>query len=139
MAYLIGEVLVFLAAAALIGAGMAWMLRSLRSNARERELTAEINEARSGREAAEAKAKALATSLNDLRAEIERETGRLNARIAELEARQTPFRAPAAPPGRPKEAALAAWRFLTRMISRLADFISRASKRYFQFLFGERE
>jgi len=132
MAYLIGEVLVLLAAAALIGAGMAWMLRSLRSRARERQLFAEIQEARRGREAAEAAARALTISLKDLRAEMERETGRLNARVAELEARRTPFRAPAAPPGRPKEAALAAWRFLTRMVSRLADFISRASKRYFQ-------
>ena len=132
MAYMIGEVLVFLAAAALIGAGMAWMLQSLRSNARERQLAAEITEARSGRETAEAAARALTTSLNDLRAQMERETGRLKARVAELEAMPEAFSAPVSSSGLPKEAALAFWRFLIRMVSRLAGFISRAVRRFLQ-------
>jgi uncharacterized protein HemX len=129
MVYLIGEVLVFLAAAALIGAGMAWMLQRLRSNARERRLLAEIQDARSGREAAEAAARALTASLNDLRAETERETGRLKARIAELEALQPTFRAAAAASGRAGQAARAAWLLLIRAVSRLADFLFRAVRR----------
>jgi hypothetical protein len=129
MAYLIGEVLVFLVAAALIGAGMAWMLRSLRSVARERELTAEINAARAGREAAEAEAKTLATSLNDLRAEMALETGRLKARIAELEAMPPAFSPPASAPGLLKEAARTGWRSVTRMWTRLAGYIARAVRR----------
>jgi uncharacterized protein HemX len=129
MAYLIGEVLAFLAAAALIGAGMAWMLQSLRSSARERRLNAEIQEARSGRDAAEAAARTLAAMLNDLRTEMERETGRLKARVAELEARQQAVRAPAAAPGRLKEAVRTCGRFLIRVIARLAHFISSAARR----------
>jgi len=129
MVYLIGEVLAFLAAAALIGAGMAWMLQRLRSNARERRLLAEIQDARSGREAAEAAARVLTASLNDLRAETERETGRLKARIAELEALQPTFRAAAAASGRAGQAARAAWRLLIRAVSRLADFLFRAVRR----------
>ncbi len=132
MAYLIGEVLVFLAAAALIGAGMAWMLQGLRSRARERRLAAEIQDARSGREAAETKARSLATSLNDLRAEMQRETGRLRARVAELEARPPALRAAAATPGLVGQAARAGWRLLIRAVSRLADLISRAVRRLLQ-------
>ena len=132
MAYLIAEVLVFLAAAALIGAGMAWMLQGLRSRARERRLAAEIQEARSGREAAEARAAALANALNDLRAEMERETGRLRARVAELEARQPVFRASSTSPGLAGRPVHAGWRFLVRAVARLADLLSRAGRRLFQ-------
>jgi len=132
MAYLIGEVLVFLAAAALIGAGMAWMLRSLRAGARERQLTAEINAAHSGRDAAEATARALAAALKELRAEMERETGRLRARVAELEGMPPAFSAPALTPGLPSEAARAVGRFLTRMVARLSGLISRAVGRFLQ-------
>jgi Flp pilus assembly protein TadB len=132
MAYLIGEVLVFLAAAALIGAGMAWLLQGLRARARERQLSAEIKEARSGRSAAEAAAKALATSLNDLRAEMERETSRLRARVAELEAMPVALRPPASAPGLPRQAALAGWRFLLRTVQRLAGFSYNAARRIFQ-------
>lgn len=132
MAYLIAEVLVFLAAAALIGAGMAWMLQGLRSRARERRLAAEIQEARSGREAAEARAAALANALNDLRAEMERETGRLRARVAELEARQPVFRASSTPPGPAGRPVHAGWRLLVRAVARLADLLSRAGRRLFQ-------
>jgi len=132
MAYLIGEVLAFLAAAALIGAGMAWMLQRLRANARERRLIAEIQDARSGREAAEAAARALTASLNDLHAEMERETGRLKARVAELEARQPVFRASSAAPGLAGRAARAGWRLSIRAVSRLADLLSRAVRRLLQ-------
>jgi uncharacterized protein HemX len=129
MVYLIGEVLAFLAAAALIGAGMAWMLQRLRSNVRERRLLAEIQDARSGREAAEAAARALTASLNDLRAETERETGRLKARIAELEGRQPAFRTAARAPGRAGQAARAGWHLLVRAVSHLADLLFRAVRR----------
>jgi hypothetical protein len=132
MAYLIGEVLAFLAAAALVGAGMAWMLQGLRSNARERRLIAEIQDARSGREAAEAAARALTASLNDLRTEMERETGRLKARIAELEALQPTLRAAAAASGWAGQAASTAWRLLIRAVLRLADLISRGIRRLLQ-------
>jgi hypothetical protein len=129
MAYLIGEVLAFLAAAALIGAGMAWMLQGLRARARERRLAAEIQDARAGRDAAEAKARALAISLSDLRAEMERETGRLKARLAEIEARRPAFRTAALAPGRVGQAARAGWHLLIRAASRLADFLFRAVRR----------
>jgi len=129
MAYLIGEVLVFLAAAALIGAGMAWMLQGLRARARERRLAAEIQDARSGRDAAEARAQALAISLDDLRSEMERETGRLKARLAEIEARQPAFRTAALAPGRAGQAARASWHLLIRAVSRLADLLFRAVRR----------
>lgn len=129
MAYLIGEVLAFLAAAALIGAGMAWMLQGLRGRARERRLAAEIQDARSGRDAAEARARALAASLNDLRMEMERETGRLKARLAELEARPPVFRTAALAPGRAGQAARAGWQLLVRAVSRLADLLFRAVRR----------
>ncbi len=129
MAYLIGEVLAFLAAAALIGAGMAWMLQGLRARARERRLAAEIQDARSGRDAAEARAQALAISLDDLRSEMERETGRLKARLAEIEARQPAFRTAALAPGRAGQAARASWHLLIRAVSRLADLLFRAVRR----------
>jgi hypothetical protein len=132
MAYLIGEVLMLLAAAALIGAGMAWMLRSLRSHARERQLNAELQEARRGREAAEAATRALTTSLRDLQAKMERETARLNARVAELEAMPKGYPAPASTPGLARLAALSGWRFLLRTVARIAAFIARAAKRFFQ-------
>jgi hypothetical protein len=130
MTYLIGEVLVFLAAAALVGAGMAWTLQRLRAGARERRLAAELRDARSGREAAEASARALAASLNDLRAQMEHETGRLKARVAELEATPKAFRLAASAPGLPMEAARACWHVLIRSGSRLAGFISRAARRW---------
>ena len=129
MAYLIGEVLAFLAAAALIGAGMAWMLQGLHARARERRLAAEIQDARSGRDAAEARARALAISLDDLRAEMERETGRLKARLAEIEARQPALRTAALAPGRAGQAARASWHLLIRAASRLADFLFCAVRR----------
>jgi hypothetical protein len=132
MAYLIGEVLVFLAAAALIGAGMAWMLQGLRAHARERRLTAEIQEARSGRAAAETAARTLTATLSDLRTEMERETGRLKARIAELEAAQPAPQAPAVAPGRLKEAVGICWRILIRVVARLAGLISSAVRRLLQ-------
>jgi septal ring factor EnvC (AmiA/AmiB activator) len=128
MAYVIGEVLVFLAAAALIGAVMAWLLRGLRSHARERRLAAEIEQAHSGREAAESAARSLETSLAELRMEMERETGRLKARIAELEALQRPLAATASGSGWLKEAASAGGRFSLRLIKQMADYIGRALK-----------
>ncbi len=132
MAYLIGEVLALLAAAALIGAGMAWMLQRLRARVRERRLAAEIQDARSGREAAEAAARALTASLNDLRAEMERETGRLKARIAELEGLQPTIRAAATASAKAGQAASTAWRLLIRAVLRLADLISRGARRLLQ-------
>lgn len=131
MAYLIGEVLVFLAAAALIGGGMAWMLQGLRACARERQLTAQVQEARSGRAAAEAAAQALTSSLNDLRAEMERETGRLQARVAELETLQAAARPSASPSGLPRKVLQACWRFSLQAALRVAHVITRAIRRLF--------
>lgn len=87
MVYLIGEVLAFLAAAAVIGAAMAWSLRTLGAKARERRLQAEMEGLRAEREAAEAQARSLQTQVNALGAELERRTRELMARIGELEAR----------------------------------------------------
>lgn len=132
MAYLMGEVLAFLVAAALIGAGMAWMLQRLNSRGRERRLAAEIQEARSARDAAEAAARALTNALNDLRSGMERETARLKARIAELEATRPIFHAPKIAPGRLVEGVRTGWRFLVNAVARTADLTSRAVRRLLQ-------
>ncbi|MCU0585005.1 MAG: hypothetical protein MUC46_02900 [Desulfobacterales bacterium] len=133
MAYLVGEIVLFLLAAALIGAAMAWLLRGVRSQARERRLTAEIEATRSARDAAEASARALKTALAELRAEMDRETNRLRTRVAELEALQRSLRA-AAPAPEPAQAqwmraAAGLWRLLLAPLSALARRISDAARR----------
>lgn len=136
MAYLVGEILLFLLAAALIGATMAWLLRGVRSQARERRLTAEIEATRSARDAAEASARALETALAELRAEMGRETERLRTRVAELEALQQSLRAAAPAPGpaqtRWMRAAAGLWRLLLTSVSALARLISDAARRFFR-------
>jgi hypothetical protein len=124
VAYLIGEILAFLLAATLIGAGMAWLLRGLRSHVRERRLSAELEEMRAGRDAAEAAVRTLETSLSELRAEMERETSRLKARLSEFEAllKTQASREPAQ--ARLKNAASGVWRFLLRMVSGFSRLFS---------------
>lgn len=134
MAYLVGEIALFLLAAALIGAAMAWLLRGLRSSARERRLTAELEATCSARDAAEASARAFEASLTQLRAEMELETGRLKARVTELQALQQRVGAgaPAQAKARWMPAAVGLWRFLLTSVSALARLISRAARRFLQ-------
>lgn len=136
MAYLVGEILLFLLAAALIGAATAWLLRGVRSHARERRLTAELEATRSARDAAEASTRALKVSLTELRAEMDRETGRLKTRVAELEALQQSLRAaapaPASASARWMRAAAGLWRLLLASVSALERLISDAARRFFR-------
>lgn len=125
MVYLIGEILAFLLAAALIGAGMAWLLRGLRSHVRERRLFAELEEVRAGRDAAEAAASSLEAALNELRAEMERETGRLKTRLAEFEALLKSPRSPEPATARLKSAAAGVWRFLLRLVSEMTRWFRK--------------
>jgi uncharacterized protein HemX len=134
VAYLVGEIVLFLLAAALIGAATAWLLRGVRSHARERRLTAELEATRSARDAAEASARALEASLAELRAEMDRETGRLKTRVAELEALQQSLRAAAPAPASARwlRAAAGLWRLLLASVSALARLTSEAARRFFR-------
>ncbi|MBT8332312.1 MAG: hypothetical protein KJP06_08285 [Deltaproteobacteria bacterium] len=85
MGYLIGEIVICLILAAIIGAIIAWLLRGVRCRAEEDRLSAELDHARSALEAAETKGSSLETSLNELRVEMESETRELEARIRGLE------------------------------------------------------
>ena len=134
MAYLLGEIVLFLLAAALIGAAMAWLLRGLRSHVRERRLTAELEASRSARDAAEASAQALQNSLAELQAETARETGRLKARVAELEALQQRIRAAAAVPAQARwlRAADGLRRLLFSLATTLARWIADTARWFFR-------
>ncbi|MFO7709457.1 MAG: hypothetical protein R6V84_14915 [Desulfobacterales bacterium] len=134
MAYLVGEIALFLLAAALIGAAMAWLLRGLRSRAREHRLTAELEATRSARDAAEASAQAFEASLTELRAEMELETSRLKARVAELQTLQQRIGAGAPAPAKARWMPVAAglWRFLLTSVSALVRLISDTARRFFR-------
>jgi hypothetical protein len=132
--YLIGEVLAFLLAAGLIGAAMAWTLRSLRSQARERRLCAELEDMRAGRETAEARVSALEASIAELRLEREREAGELRARIAEFENRLKAAEAPKPSEQRRRWRQWAAgfWRALQQAVSGIARLIAEFVGRLFR-------
>jgi predicted flap endonuclease-1-like 5' DNA nuclease/archaellum component FlaC len=85
MGYLIGEIFICLILAALIGAVIAWLLRGVRCRSRENTLSAELDQTRTALDTAEANGRALEGSLSDLRAEMTSQTGKLQARISELE------------------------------------------------------
>lgn len=85
MGYLIGEIVICLILAAIIGAIMAWLLRGLRCRANEDQLSTQLDQARSALETADTRGSSLETSLNKLRAEMESETRKLEDRIREFE------------------------------------------------------
>ena len=85
MDYLIGETLIYLILAAIIGAAIAWLLRGVGCRNSENKLKAELEQTRSAVETAETKGRSLESALNELRAEMDSESRKLEARIRGLE------------------------------------------------------
>ncbi len=85
MGYLIGETLVYLILAAIIGAAIAWLLRGVGCRSSENQLKTELEQTRSALETAETNGRSLESALNELRAEMDSEARKLEARIRGLE------------------------------------------------------
>ena len=85
MGYLIGETLIYLILAAVIGAAIAWLLRGAGCRSSENQLKKELEQTRSELETAETNGRSLESALNELRAEMDSETRKLEARIRGLE------------------------------------------------------
>lgn len=84
MGYLIGEILICLILAALIGAVIAWLLRGVRCRSRENELLDELKQTHSKVDSAEGELRRQEASLVDLRSEFESQVQALKTRDEEL-------------------------------------------------------
>jgi len=85
MLFLIAQISICLIIAALLGAAIAWWLRGMRCRAREDDLTAGLEGKDAALKSAEKKVIVLATSLSDLRTELDHTTLRLQKKVDELE------------------------------------------------------
>lgn len=85
MLFLIGQISICLIIAALLGAAIGWWRRGMRCRAREDDLTAGLEGKDAALKSAEKKVIVLATSLSDLRTELDHTTLRLQKRVDELE------------------------------------------------------
>lgn len=85
MLFLIAQISICLIIAALLGAAIGWWLRGMRCRAREDDLTAGLEGKDAALKSAEKKVIVLATSLSDLRTELDHTTLRLQKRVDELE------------------------------------------------------
>ncbi len=85
MLYLIGQISLCLIIAVLLGAAIGWGLRGMRCRACEDELTAGLEGKDAALKSAEKKVIVLATSLSDLRTELDHTTLRLQKRVDALE------------------------------------------------------
>ena len=85
MLFLIGQISICLIIAALLGAAIGWWRRGMRCRAREDDLTARLEGKDAALKSAEKKVIVLATSLSDLRTELDHTTLRLQKRVDELE------------------------------------------------------
>lgn len=85
MGYLIGETLIYLILAAIIGAAIAWLLRGVGCRSSENQLRTELEQTRSALETAETSGHSLESALNELRAEMDSEARKFEARIRGLE------------------------------------------------------
>ena len=85
MLFLIAQISICLIIAALLGAAIGWWLRGMRCRAREDDLTAGLEGKDAALKSAEKKVIVLATSLSDLRTELDHTTLRLQKKVDELE------------------------------------------------------
>jgi len=85
MLFLIAQISICLIIAALLGAAIGWWRRGMRCRAREDDLTAGLEGKDAALKSAEKKVIVLATSLSDLRTELDHTTLRLQKRVDELE------------------------------------------------------
>ena len=84
MGYLIGEILICLILAALIGAVVAWFLRGVRSRARENELLDELKQTHVKLDSAEGELRRQEAALGDLRSKLEAQAQTLEHRDEKL-------------------------------------------------------
>lgn len=85
MLFLIAQISICLIIAALLGAAIGWWRRGMRCRAREDDLTAGLEGKDAALKSAEKKVIVLATSLSDLRTELDHTTLRLQKRVDALE------------------------------------------------------
>lgn len=85
MTYLLGQILLCLLVAALIGGIIGWLLKALRCRRREDELRSQLIANAQALESAQRQSTSMARSLSELEAEVHTETSRLRDRVTELE------------------------------------------------------
>ena len=86
MGYLLGEILICLILAALVGALVAWFLKKLRTRSRENELLDDLKRTHAKLDAAEGELRRQEVSLGDLQTDLDKQAQELQDRSEELAA-----------------------------------------------------